>query len=71
MKIKDLRLILFGYQVHHSVLGLVLFLAGFLIGNNVVLFFGLLIYFIHVLEEMVINKVNLLKALSVFITKAK
>lgn len=71
MKIKDLKLILFGRQIHHSVLGLVLFLAGFFIGNNIVLFLGLLIYFIHVLEEMIINKENLLKALSVFITKQK
>lgn len=65
----DFRLIIFGHQIHHSVLGLVLFTVGILFGDNIILFLGLLIYFIHVLEEMLMNKASLLKALKVFITK--
>jgi uncharacterized membrane protein required for colicin V production len=69
MTIKNLKLILFGHQIHHSVLGVLLVILGFLFGIKLLLILGFVIYLVHVAEEIIINKANFFKALSVFVTK--
>ncbi|OGG15879.1 hypothetical protein A3D78_02485 [Candidatus Gottesmanbacteria bacterium RIFCSPHIGHO2_02_FULL_39_14] len=59
------------YKIHHSVFGLILVIAGRLITDtftNILTASGLGMYLSHVIEEMYLNKLNLLKAIFTFIT---
>lgn len=55
-------------HIHHSILGLVLFIVGMIIGNMYLAPFGLGIYISHVLEEIYYCKTSFYKALFVLVT---
>ena len=63
-------LIVRGWQIHHSVTALVLFLFGLFLNSELVLAVGLGMYVSHVAEEMYFEGEPFGRALLIFITRA-
>jgi hypothetical protein len=57
------------YKIHHSILGILLFLVGIILRNTIILSIGLGIYLSHGFEEMYFNKTGLPRAFFVFVTR--
>lgn len=58
----------FKLHVHHSVLGVLLFVVGLAVGNNTITAVGLGIYLGHVMEEIYFNKKGVIEAFFIFVT---
>ena len=63
-------LIISGWQIHHSVIGLFMFLVGLFLGHQTVLSIGLGLYVSHVAEEIYFKGENFGHALFIFVTRA-
>ncbi|MBI2888677.1 MAG: hypothetical protein HYY10_02010 [Candidatus Liptonbacteria bacterium] len=63
-------LMIFGWQIHHSVTAVFSVLLGLFMGNSTILSIGLGMYISHVVEEIYFNGESFGKALSIFITRA-
>ncbi|MBI2623819.1 MAG: hypothetical protein HYW65_04635 [Candidatus Liptonbacteria bacterium] len=63
-------LIISGWQIHHSVVGVSLFLIGLFLEHQTVLSIGLGLYVSHVAEEIYFEGESLGHALVIFVTRA-
>lgn len=56
-------------HIHHSVIGMLLFVGGIIIESNVVAAIGVGVYLAHGLEEICFNKTHYIKAFFIFVTR--